>query len=635
MRKFMLITMLVFLHVLLIMASCQSSINDQKEYLTQETQISNHPRILLSKDKEENLRKIIDSDSVWNLIHRVIIYESDKILEKPPVEYELEGVRLLNKAISFRKRVFYLSYAWRMTGDKKYLIRAEEELLAVSSFKDWNPSHFLDVAEITMGMAIGYDWLYHDLSGSSLTIIKDAIIKKGLEPSLDSDNNWWLTSDSNWNQVCNAGVTYGALAIFDEEPELARKIVNRAIGSIQLPMKAYEPDGAYSEGYSYWAYGTTFNVYFIDAIEKALGSDFGLVKNSAFSKTAGYLTNVVGPTGLNFNYSDGYSEGLINPAMFWFASRENNNSLLYSEKIFLSNGEKIFGPDLPALMIWGSHVNTDSITEPKELIWVGQGKNPVALMRNSWKSDAIFVGLKGGSASNGHAHMDIGSFVMDALGERWAMDFGPQEYNSLESKGVDLWSLEQNSQRWQVFRYNNLAHSTLSFNKEFQLVAGYAPIMYHTAQEMFLSATADLTEIYKKNVSKAIRGVAIVDGKYVAIRDEVELSDISSSIRWSMVTSASVKIINGTTAELTQHDKRILLKVIEPANSTLTTWSTQPLQDYDAENPGTTLLGFEMEKPAKSKVFFTVLLIPQNSEKKIIEKKLPPLIEWKNVKKLP
>jgi len=634
MRKIILGIAFCFLQALLLMASCQSPEDNQKQFLTPQTQVSDHPRILLSKDDEEALRDIIVSDSTWNFMHSVLIYESDQILKKPPVEYQLEGVRLLNKAISCRKRVFYLSYAWRMTGDKKYLLRAEEELLAVSAFKDWNPSHFLDVAEMTMAVAIGYDWLYHDLPISTLAIMKDAIVKKGLEPSLKSKNNWWLTSDSNWNQVCNAGMTYGALAVYNDEPELARQIINRAITSIQLPMKAYEPDGAYSEGYSYWAYGTTFNVYFIDALEKSFKTDFGLLKNSAFSKTAGYLTNIVGPTGLNFNYSDGISAGILNPAMFWFASRLHDNSLLYSEKIFLSNREKMFGPDLPAVIVWGGRVKVDSISKPKELLWVGQGKNPVALMRSSWKPDAIFVGLKGGSAGNGHGHMDVGSFVMDAMGERWAMDFGSQEYNSLESKGVDLWSEGQNSQRWQVFRYNNLAHNTLSFNKELQLVDGYAKIIGSTSQEMFLSATVDITEIYKENVTRAIRGAAIVDGKYAVVRDEIELSDISSSIRWTMATSASVKIIDKTTAELTQNNKRLLLKVMEPSTISLTTWSTKPPHDYDAENPGTTLVGFEIDQSPKSKVSFTVLLIPQNSVE-VIERQVSPLAAWINSKKTP
>ena len=88
---------------------------------------------------------------------------------------------------------------------------------------------------------------------------------------------------------------------------------------------------------------------------------------------------------------------------------------------------------LPATMLWGKGISLEKLAPPKKQIWVGQGKNPVALMRTSWTNpDAIYVGLKGGSPSVSHGHMDVGSFVMDANGERWSMDLGMQEYESLE-----------------------------------------------------------------------------------------------------------------------------------------------------------------------------------------------------------
>lgn len=199
---------------------------------------------------------------------------------------------------------FYLSYAFRLTKERKYLERAEKELLKVSKFKDWNPSHFLDVAEMTMGVAIGYDWLHDDLQASSLPIIREAILKKGIEPSLDTTYNSWLKSSNNWNQVCNAGITYGALAIYEDKPKLAQELIDRAVKSIKIPMEAFKPDGAYPEGYMYWGYGTSFNVLFLSALQKAYGSDFGLSDTEGFLKTAAYLENMVGSSGQSFNYAD-------------------------------------------------------------------------------------------------------------------------------------------------------------------------------------------------------------------------------------------------------------------------------------------------------------------------------------------
>ena len=50
-----------------------------------------------------------------------------------------------------------------MTGDKRYALRAQKEMIAAAAFDDWNPSHFLDVAEMTTALAFGYDWLYDEL----------------------------------------------------------------------------------------------------------------------------------------------------------------------------------------------------------------------------------------------------------------------------------------------------------------------------------------------------------------------------------------------------------------------------------------------------------------------------------------
>ena len=185
--------------------------------------LPSHPRILLLKGEETAIKQTIASDAIWKATHQFIIDESNKLIGKPPVERVLIGRRLLDKSREALRRIFYLSYSWRMTSEKIYLDRAEKELLAVSSFTDWNPSHFLDVAEMTMAVSIGYDWLYKGLPEKSRRIIKEAIIEKGLKPSLDPKNNSWLTATHNWNQVCNAGMTYGALAVYEDETELAKR----------------------------------------------------------------------------------------------------------------------------------------------------------------------------------------------------------------------------------------------------------------------------------------------------------------------------------------------------------------------------------------------------------------------------
>lgn len=593
--------------------------------------IPGHPRILLLKGEESSIRKTIAADKIWGQVQQATLNEADNIIQLPPIERIQIGRRLLDKSREAIRRIFMLSYAYRMTQQKKYADRAEKEMLKIAGFSDWNPSHFLDVAEMTMAMSIGYDWLYDNLPADSRTAIKEAIIKKGLEPSLDEKYNGWLRVTHNWNQVCNAGMTYGAMAVWEDQPELSKKIINRAIESIQLPMEDYSPDGAYPEGYGYWGYGTSFNVMFISAIEKLFGKDFGLTSKPGFLKTGGYLENMTGPSNLPFNYSDAGAGGDLHPAMFWFASRAKDPSLLWVERSRLSdsNLKKITGNRLlPAILLWSNGLGINSIQPPSSTMWVGQGKNPVALMRTSWTDPAaIYVAMKGGSASVNHAHMDIGSFVMEADGVRWAMDFGAQDYESLESKGVEVFGRSQTAQRWSIYRYNNFVHNTLTANGQLQRVEGYAPITSSSNSPAFMYGITDMTTVYKGSLAKASRGIGIVNRQYVVVRDEMGAIDTPTTVRWTLLTPAEVKIISGNEAELTKDGKKLLLRVEEPAGISMQTWPTTPTHSYDAPNPGTTLVGFDVKLPAGGNGAITVLLIPGNASK--ATKKVQPLGSWK------
>lgn len=621
----------LFLSSIAFLSFLPSLLFAQKDYLGTHVNLPDHPRILMFKGEEAAVKQTIANDPTWAKVQGAIVKESDNLLNLRPIERIQIGRRLLDKSREALRRLFFLSYAYRTTGEPKYAQRAEQELLAIAAFSDWNPSHFLDVAEMTMAVSIGYDWLHHRLSPDARGRIREAIVKKGLEPSLDAKYNSWLKAEHNWNQVCNAGMTYGAMAVYEDQPELAKQIINRAIESIVLPMKDYAPDGAYPEGYGYWGYGTSFNVMFLSAVEKLFGSDFGLSQMPGFLKTAGYLENMTGPTGKPFNYSDAGTGSGLHPAMFWFASKLKEPSLLWIERGYLQNRnpeEYVKDRLLPAILLWSHGINLSKIRTPKSKMWVGQGKTPVALMRTSWTdTNAIYVGIKGGSVSVNHAHMDVGSFVMDAQGVRWAMDFGMQDYESLESKGIRLFGRTQDAQRWTVFRYTNLVHNTLTVDNQLQRVSGYAPLVAFSANPSFLHTVIDMSEVYKGAVAKVKRGVAIIDQASVLLRDEVETLNQETTIRWTMLTPATVKITGPYTAELSKDGKKLVLQVQEAPNVVMKTWSTDPPNSYDAPNPGTTLVGFEVRLPPDSKTAINVKLTSEQGLNKAI-KTIQPLQNW-------
>ncbi len=600
---------------LFIGSTCDKNVPDTESTVVENNK-SEHPRIMLLKGEETQIKELIASDATWKKMHNTIIGECNVIITKPELERVMTGRRLLGTSRELLRRVFFLSYGYRMTANKRYLEKAEKEMLAVSQFTDWNPSHFLDVAEMTMGVAIGYDWLFNELPESTKETIKQAIVKKGLNPSKESKYNWWLKTENNWNQVCNAGMTFGALAVQENYPILANEIIERAFASIPLSMEVYKPEGVYPEGYGYWGYGTTFNILFICAVEKALGSDRGLSRSPGFLQTSDFLKHMIAPSGKNFNWSDNGLGANLSPAMFWIAQKSDKPSVLWSEKEFLKIDDfsKFKGiRELPAIMIWAKNIPLDKITEPEEKFWFGQGTNPVAMMRTSWTDpNAIFLGFKSGSPSVNHGHMDVGSFVMEADGVRWASDPGMQNYESLESKGMSIFGRTQDAQRWTIYRMNNHSHNVITIDNQHQQVKGFGKIDAYSDAEEFSYVVSDISSVYDGQMKQVVRGVAMKDGKYVVVRDEVETLGKETKLKWAMFTFADVEL-GENSAILNQDNKKLYIQVKSPSNVEMKTWSTVPINDYDAPNPGTVMVGFECNLPANSKASFEVLLIPEKS----------------------
>lgn len=570
-----------------------------------------HPRLFLPAGAEVDLKQRIAADPVLAQYAAGIVRDVDRQLGSKPVERVLIGRRLLDKSRTALMRVVYLGFAWRLTGEQKYLDRARAELVAIAAFSDWHPDHFLDVAEMTTAAAIGYDWFYPALDEPTRQALRDAIVKKGLIASRKADS--WSRGTNNWNQVCNGGMTIGALAVAEHEPALAAEMIARAVNTVPLTMHEYAPDGAYPEGPGYWGYGTTFNVMLISALQSVLGTDFGLAQQPGFLATADYYLHVIGPTGYYFNYSDcGRGGQGVSSAMFWFAAQRQQSYLLWNEWPKLApadaRGRSRGGRDRtdPLLLLWMAHAQGKP-TPPPALSWTGGGQTPVAFHRSSWESNASYVAIKGGTPSASHAHMDVGTFVMDADGERWADDLGSQDYNSLESAGIDLWGRGQDSGRWKVFRIGTSAHNVLMVDGQQQRVAGHAPIIVGKPNRTVIDTSA----VYQGQLAKAQRGLALLPDRTALVQDEFTATGKATRVRWAMVTRADVQIDSAGCATLAQGGKKLSFRVIEPATATLKVYPTDPPPaKTDERNPGTRMLGFEVTVPAGAAQRLVVQLVP-------------------------
>lgn len=564
--------------------------------------VPEHPRLFWTRQDEAAVRGKIESDPQLKAVSEAVRLTADHMVSEPPVVYRKEGRRLLGRSREALSRTMHLGFAFRLTGEKRYADRAMAEMKAMAEMPDWNPSHFLDTAEMTMAMAVGYDWLYDELSPELRRACQEAIETKGLGPYLKpGPGQGWEHGGNNWNQVCHAGMVAGALALLEDNPDRAAEVVRRALVGLPYAMKVYNPDGTYPEGPGYWNYGTTFNVLLISMLESVFHTDFDLSHSPGFLKTGDYMLNLVGPTLHTFNFSDCGSGTSFSPAMTWFAARTGRPELLWFETGLLERelravreskgghqGDRYF----PLVLVWAKSGLPRK--EPADLNWLGQGQNPLAVLRSSWSDpNAVYLAIKAGTPSASHAHMDIGSFLLDADGVRWSLDLGAQDYNALEQRGIGLWNNRQGSERWSIFRYHNRAHSTLLVDDAEQIVTSKAPISDFSSDPKNAYAVVDLTATYAGQLTNAIRRFALLPDRQVLVEDQLTGGAKPARVRWGMVTSATLKQDGPNRAWLEKDGKRLRLEILSPAAVSIESWPADPPpQDYDARNPGVSIVGF-------------------------------------------
>lgn len=104
--------------------------------------ITAHPRLLLKKGEEKKIKNLIQTNSSMLSVHECIFIYADEVLNKAPLKRKLTGKRLLTVSNEALKRIYYLSYTYRMTKETKYAERAEKEMIAVCEFENWNLTHW-------------------------------------------------------------------------------------------------------------------------------------------------------------------------------------------------------------------------------------------------------------------------------------------------------------------------------------------------------------------------------------------------------------------------------------------------------------------------------------------------------------
>jgi hypothetical protein len=519
-----------------------------------------HPRLFVTKERITELKNLEKSDRYFAELKKSFILKAEVLLATDVVPFKITGPRMLKNCQEIRSRVAVLALAYLLTDEMKFATRAKYELLSAASFPHWNKDHFLDTAELITAFAIGYDWLYHALPAAELELIKQTMIRKGINEGLSEHKNniWWAGHKYNWNQVCNGGMIIGSLAIAAEEPQLCSEVFDATTKFLPIAFDSYGKDGGWEAGPDYWQYTTLFSALLVDALQMVTKNDFGLSKTKGFDKTGLFPIYMSGANDRFFNFADADEKYPALPVLFWLGKQFKLDACINENHRLLKKAvENHTAIDAFNLVWYVSKIaNVPALPTSRLFSEVNVGS-----MRGDWTNPkSTFIGFKGGFNQADHAHLDLGTFVLDMKGERFCSDLGRDNYDL-----PGYFDLSEGGGRWEYFRLNTKSHNTLILNADIQRANASAMITEMTLESGATQAKVNLSEAYLPHASSVLRTFRLATDESIEIVDEIIWAGSDKHFRWQILTDASINFQDRSVV-LVKNDQSVMIEILQPQN---------------------------------------------------------------------
>ncbi len=484
-----------------------------------------HPRLILTEEKIAEINKYKDTDPFLIKLYDDLIKAADAYLKTPLTKSGTHDGTRLDWTPSTLIPTTAMAYVF--TKDEKYKQRTWEEIKNICDFPNWNQTHFLDCAEYCRGIAFAYDWLYDEWTKEEKRIMRNAVMDLayvGAVKQLRQGFGSWLTQRSNWIEVGASGMGLCALAFGDEKgyEAICNEILNRTLE--QLPEKGlymFAPDGNYSEGTAYWNYALYTLYLLTNSMHTSLGTDAGIEDYPGLDKTGFFPFGVIGPQG-GFNYSDASKNTLYHGVAVnhYIAGRYNIPQLAaYSIK-------NVDTTDYRDILWYNPEAEKMSdYSEGLPLDYFASGLEPLGSARSGYDKNAYFIAFKGGNNGAGHDQLDIGSFVLDANGERWVEELGAETYYKTDKDGCYYRHRAEGNNTFVINPDGDLNDQLPGANKAEPVICDYT---HKGTSEGAAFGVFDVGKVYPE-LLKAERGFALINNRtQFIIQDELTASTPST-----------------------------------------------------------------------------------------------------------
>lgn len=544
-----------------------------------------HPRLLLSQTDIDSIKANRNEDPSLKK-------EIDLMLEQ--CEDDMKAVESPTDTRTSASRAVALALAYLLTGEERYAAAVWDKMQNTTvNASGWaGGESALMVGDTARYTAIAYDLMYHHWTEEQRRIVRNAFVMYAFRPTRANliKINGGDAQNSNWNAVINSGLGMAALAIADDEGygDAANAYLNRIHLALSNLFQYYAPDGACFEGPDYWQYTMLSYGLYEQGLYNSVGDDvfkeYSMLTKYGMDKSGDYSLQMLGTTGLSFNYYDGSARGTDIDTSFFLADFFGRPELAGNTY------EKPVG-DARWLLCYKPNDEYKNWRKKMPLDYYGGGVTQVGAMRTSFEkgTQGLYVGYKGNGANPAaHGRLDAGTFVLDALGTRFVSLLSSESYSAPGMFGT---------QRYKYYRNRAEGSNTLVINPGVDQGSPKAndtqatpdvlvdqkrycscPVIKTASEDWASYAVVDLTDAYAATATAAKRGFALLDSRNAfLLQDEITVKE-PCTVYSFMHTEAQVTLAaDKKSAILTKNGKKMKAKLISNCDAKLELMEAVPL----------------------------------------------------------
>jgi oligo-alginate lyase len=419
--------------------------------LSQNAQSSSHPRLFYNAASLDRLRQSLTSDvATYEALKKrgEELLSADFIPESVAMNGPGQQQNFGAPGDQMSEMGLALGLLYHLTGDKKYADKLQAAMFYYAQYSRWTALGFshrsppwyseLDTAKFGFGYATGYDALHDVLTQDARKKIADTMIRMAVLPIL---NDWVLPGtrihslDSmghNWWSVCVSGAGLCALALLGDDARAQGWIDAMNAGFeqwfgyqgnvLQNRVATFERDGPSYESVGYTDYGVHEYLFYRWAWQNTFPGRKA-ARMEPLVHLARYFLHTLYPTSsghytVNFNDSSLEGDASLPVLLLMACGLGTPEAGRYLEFVRPQMQKGM----LSLLQQFPRPAAAENV--PTSYAYPDMGW---AMLRSSWKKDAILLAVKSGYTWN-HAHADAGSFILFKDGQPLITDSGHCAY---------------------------------------------------------------------------------------------------------------------------------------------------------------------------------------------------------------